>query len=808
MVSKRQIHTQLAETLNAKADRARYQNAVLGHPDGTVYITERPGYVWARLGGANGQIIQLYARGLMAGYNMPVVIQRLPHRPQDYGIVDLDISAWPSQASGDNTGGWDGSAYVGKHANQHWYFGGDPMLVHLRAFTPLRVYAAGGMYIGVQPGIIPRAGVDLNIAGQVISLSDEIPLVSGQQRYSLITLDSNGLLAVTRGTVVTGLMGLSLANVPDTPAGHFRLAAVRCYYGQTSINESATSTDIIDLRWPQESIAGSPYALFGTQAANTVLAGPTTGAAAVPTFRALVAADLPAHDIVSAHSTSGRTAGQVLQATGATAFGWSTNTLSIAGNSTINGSLVGNMTGSGTVATGGFTGTIPATMTLAGRNVANTFTAVQTISAPTSTATTGALITSQTKTNPAAGSYSFNQFSGTIALSSNALGSQDFYGINVSLQTAANAIVYSNAQLRSLYLSVLHNGSGTIGIANGGFVDIYNTAAGTVTGMYGYSGFLRNIGAGSIGTAAMFFAADAINSGGGSITNQYGVYILNQTKASSLNAGIRIASQSGYALYCDGGPSYHAGNFGIGKAPSVALDILLNNSTTATVDTITTLTHNTTGTAAAGFGGSIALNLESSTTADQAAAALEWSWATATHASRKARVVGKVYDTAARTWLQVDTDGSTSDVLINSLIYGSMYMDDGAQAVTATLANAYYEVGGGMTGSLTNGTTFQNSKELLISVAGTYEVDWSIALSNNNSDQTIAAAVMVNSTEKHTTENATRAKENGVTYSLGGTGIIALAVNDVVKLCVENETAAGSTITVNHANLKIVRIGE
>ena len=183
-------------------------------------------------------------------------------------------------------------------------------------------------------------------------------------------------------------------------------------------------------------------------------------------------------------------------------------------------------------------------------------------------------------------------------------------------------------------------------------------------------------------------------------------------------------------------------------------------------------------------------------------------WATATHASRKARIAGRVYDTAARTWLQVDTDGASSDVLINSLIYGSMYMDDGAQAVTATLANTYYEVGGGMTGSLTNGTTFQNSKELLVTVAGTYEVNWSIALSNNNSDQTVAAAVMVNSTEKHTTENATRTKENGVTYSMGGTGIIALAVNDVVKLCVENETAAGSTITVDHANLKIVRIGE
>jgi len=333
------------------------------------------------------------------------------------------------------------------------------------------------------------------------------------------------------------------------------------------------------------------------------------------------------HDIVgSYHSTSGRTSGQVLQATGATTFGWSVNTLNIAGDSVVNGSLIGNITGGGTLATGGFTGTIPEAMTFAGRNVANTFTAVQTITGPSSTATTGVLVTTQTKTNPAGGGYSFNRFTGTIALSSNALGSQDFYAINATLVTSAAAVTYSNAQLRSLYLSVQHNNTGTIRILNGGFVDLYNISSGTVTEMYGYSGFLRNIGAGTIGTAAMFFAADAINSGGGTINNQYGVYILNQTKGSTLNAAIRIASQSSYALYCDGGPSYHAGNFGIGKAPSVALDVLLNNATTAAVDAITTLTHNTTGTAAAGFGGSISLQLESSTTADQAAASIKWLW--------------------------------------------------------------------------------------------------------------------------------------------------------------------------------------
>lgn len=49
--------------------------------------------------------------------------------------------------------------------------------------------------------------------------------------------------------------------------------------------------------------------------------------------------------------------------TNATDVLWSTNTLNITGNSTINGSLVGNITGSGTIATGGFTLTVPATGT-------------------------------------------------------------------------------------------------------------------------------------------------------------------------------------------------------------------------------------------------------------------------------------------------------------------------------------------------------------------------------------------------------------------------------------------------------------
>lgn len=61
------------------------------------------------------------------------------------------------------------------------------------------------------------------------------------------------------------------------------------------------------------SVAGSPITSSGTlavtlatQSANTVLAGPTTGGAAAPTFRALVQADLPAFTVSTINSnTSG-----------------------------------------------------------------------------------------------------------------------------------------------------------------------------------------------------------------------------------------------------------------------------------------------------------------------------------------------------------------------------------------------------------------------------------------------------------------------------------------------------------------------
>ncbi len=254
MASKRQIRSAMDQRFNRKAEKTKYLSAIIGHPDGTVSVEDNPGYLWARLGGDGGQIIQVYARGILPAYNLPIVVYRLPHRPRDYGIVDLDVDGWGSTGSGEDIVGYTGNGYLTKHGEQHWFVGGDPTLTHLRAWTPLRLYIYNGLIVGTQKGILMRYGVDVEIDTQIFDLTSHVP--GSGARYVLMAFDAAGVLQAINGATVSDLTTLVLSDIPVTPDGHFRLAAVRLYAGQTALVENATTTDIIDLRWPQENVAG------------------------------------------------------------------------------------------------------------------------------------------------------------------------------------------------------------------------------------------------------------------------------------------------------------------------------------------------------------------------------------------------------------------------------------------------------------------------------------------------------------------------------------------------------------------------
>jgi len=138
-------------------------------------------------------------------------------------------------------------------------------------------------------------------------------------------------------------------------------------------------------------------------------------------------------------------------------------------------------------------------------------------------------------------------------------------------------------------------------------------------------------------------------------------------------------------------------------------------------------------------------------------------------------------------------------------IYGNLFGEDISQNVVIGLANTYYDFNSGLNGDGVNGFSFDRNK-LKASVKGKYLVNWSLSFTNNQSDQTIAGLVGVNSTPIIRTENATRAKENGVEYSIAGSGLVDMNVGQWLGFMLENETGA-STVTIKHATLTLTRLG-
>ena len=87
-----------------------------------------------------------------------------------------------------------------------------------------------------------------------------------------------------------------------------------------------------------------------------------------------------------------------------------------------------------------------------------------------------------------------------------------------------------------------------------------------------------------------------------------------------------------------------------------------NRTTTNDVGNVLILRSNiTSGTPAAGYGGGLEFQLQSSTTASQSAALMTASWIVATHASRTARLALSAYDyNGAREGIRIDTTGSAA----------------------------------------------------------------------------------------------------------------------------------------------------
>jgi len=145
-------------------------------------------------------------------------------------------------------------------------------------------YRSDGIdWVAVAAGVTPG-----NLTGDVTSVG----LATSIAPNVIVDADVNVSAAIAYSKLN---LALSIVNADVN-------ASAAISYSKLNLNNSIVSGDIVSLVWSK--ITSTPTTLSGygitdavnsvtTRTANTVFSGPTTGVAVAPTFRALVAADIP-----------------------------------------------------------------------------------------------------------------------------------------------------------------------------------------------------------------------------------------------------------------------------------------------------------------------------------------------------------------------------------------------------------------------------------------------------------------------------------------------------------------------------------
>jgi len=309
------IRELVKKRLSDKQDVLRATPGILGDISGAVAVPGRPNYVYVRLMGVAGDApAEVYNNRVANLANLPVLVGYDPLQPNLLQV--LSTRAISRQGEDDKS---SPSGVQPHHLSHEYPTGSDIVWVQLMQFLPFRVFPAGGLSISVYRGVVYAGGAWRKLEETVThDLASYVPTTNGKACFVLVTLDNSATVTFTKGSEVN-LADLAGTDIPAAPAGtSLVLAAIRLYAGQTAINESTTNLDIYDLRWPPYgeaqglqhgavTLAASADAILGlsgqeisadSQTANKVLAGPTSGAAAAPTFRSLVVADIPTHTLI------------------------------------------------------------------------------------------------------------------------------------------------------------------------------------------------------------------------------------------------------------------------------------------------------------------------------------------------------------------------------------------------------------------------------------------------------------------------------------------------------------------------------
>lgn len=247
-LGERQIKKEFRKRFAKKQDALPRIPAEMGDGNGNLTVDGMEGFVYVRI---NGKPVPIYNDQVPNQTGLAVWVGYSPEEPRKFQV----LSARSETPAGAERGFWTGYAPA-KRYEWHAKGGGqDPLWVHQRALTFLRLSISGlvpqtfEVYVNVFSGRIWSGSAWIAVARQDVDIYEHIPTTTGKAAFVLFTIDTTGAVVTTKGSEVD-IDVLALSDIPAIPASTaFVCGAVRVYEGQTIVQEGRTNTDIVDLRW-------------------------------------------------------------------------------------------------------------------------------------------------------------------------------------------------------------------------------------------------------------------------------------------------------------------------------------------------------------------------------------------------------------------------------------------------------------------------------------------------------------------------------------------------------------------------------
>jgi len=234
----------LNERFAQKQNELNRQPGIMGNGLGGLHVPNLDGFVYVLIG---NKALPVFNNRVSPQIGAKVWVGYAPEEPNLFQVLSTR-----SETPAGVQSGFTGYAPARRYEWNATGGGQDPLNVHLRAFTPLKlsVSATGGMNVDLYRGFVFTGTDYVAISQQDIDLTAHIPATSNKAALVLITINNAGSIVQTKGSEVD-IDALVLADLPSIPANTiFVCGAVRVYNGQTAIQEGRTNTDFVDLRFP------------------------------------------------------------------------------------------------------------------------------------------------------------------------------------------------------------------------------------------------------------------------------------------------------------------------------------------------------------------------------------------------------------------------------------------------------------------------------------------------------------------------------------------------------------------------------